>query len=188
MLHALLKPLLTLALAFMLTIVSGFYTVAIGQPVTPSPLLHPSSASLPLAWLSLAGTRPTNLGWQNGKFTACATTPNCVNSQATDTTHKIEPIRYSTMPEAAWSALKQTIQQTPKTSIVTATPDYLYVEYTSKRMGFVDDVEFYLNREAGVIEVRSASRLGESDLGVNRNRIEAIRTAAFNAHGQVSTP
>ncbi|HEY9647011.1 MAG TPA: DUF1499 domain-containing protein, partial [Chroococcidiopsis sp.] len=67
-----------------------------------------------------------------------------------------------------------------RTKIITATSDYLYAEFSSKLMGFVDDVEFYLSPADGVIHVRSASRLGQSDLGVNRKRIEDIR-AAFEA-------
>ena len=54
-------------------------------------------------------------------------------------------------------------------------PDYLYAEYSSALFGFVDDVEFYFPPETHIIHVRSASRLGHSDLGVNRKRIEAIR-------------
>jgi uncharacterized protein (DUF1499 family) len=63
-----------------------------------------------------------------------------------------------------------------KTKIITENKNYLYAEFTSAIMGFVDDVEFYLDEGAKVIHVRSASRLGQSDLGVNRKRIETIRT------------
>ena len=66
----------------------------------------------------------------------------------------------------------------PRTKIVTENETYLYAEFASNLMGFVDDVEFYLDKTAGVIHVRSASRLGQSDLGVNRQRIEAIRAAS----------
>ena len=71
--------------------------------------------------------------------------------------------------------LKQMVQAMPRTKIVKETNNYLYVEFASKLMGFVDDVEFYLDNDNQTIQVRSASRLGESDLGVNRQRIEAIR-------------
>jgi uncharacterized protein (DUF1499 family) len=63
-----------------------------------------------------------------------------------------------------------------KTQIITEDKNYLYAEFTSAIMGFVDDVEFYLDEDAKLIQVRSASRLGKSDLGVNRKRIETIRT------------
>jgi uncharacterized protein (DUF1499 family) len=167
MLKSLIKPLLTLGLALVLMLTpAGALTAATIALPPPAPLI---------ALFAFAGKRPAHLGLQNGQFVPCASTPNCVNSQATDTEHQIDPIRYSTTPEKAWALLKQAILETPRTTIVTATPDYLYAEFTSKLMGFVDDVEFHLNPEVGVIEVRSASRLGESDLGVNRQRVEALR-------------
>lgn len=125
---------------------------------------------------SLSGTRPTNLGLHNARFTDCPSTPNCVNSFSTDPTHTIAPLKFSAPPETAFADLKQIIQSQPRTKMIQATDNYLYAEFTSKIMGFVDDVEFYLDKSANVIQVRSASRLGESDLGVNRQRIETIRS------------
>ena len=72
-------------------------------------------------------------------------------------------------------ALKAIIESTPKTEVVEIKPDYLYVEYASALAGFVDDVEFYFPLDGNIIHVRSASRLGYSDFGVNRGRIETIR-------------
>ncbi len=69
------------------------------------------------------------------------------------------------------------VKAMPRTTIVDSTDNYLYAEFASKLMGFVDDVEFYLDPAESVIQVRSASRLGESDLGVNRKRLEEIRAA-----------
>ncbi len=123
-----------------------------------------------------AGKRPTTIGLQAGRLAPCPSSPNCVCSYDSDELHKIDPLRYSSTPAAAWSALKQTIESLERTKIITVTPDYLYAEFSSKLMGFVDDVEFYLDPAAGVIQVRSASRLGQSDLGVNRQRIELIRS------------
>jgi uncharacterized protein (DUF1499 family) len=123
-----------------------------------------------------AGKRPTTIGLQAGRLAPCPSSPNCVCSYDSDELHKIDPLRYSSTPAAAWAALKQTIESLERTKIITATPDYLYAEFSSKLMGFVDDVEFYLDPAAGVIQVRSASRLGQSDLGVNRQRIELIRS------------
>ncbi len=127
------------------------------------------------ALFSFSGTRPDHLGIRDRQFAACPQTPNCVNSFSRDPTHAIEPFRYTTSPEKAFADLKSTIQSLPRTNIIEASTDYLYAEFTSKIMGFVDDVEFYLDKTANVIQVRSASRLGESDLGVNRARIESIR-------------
>jgi uncharacterized protein (DUF1499 family) len=67
------------------------------------------------------------------------------------------------------------VRSLPRTTVVTETDAYLYVEFTSALFRFVDDVEFFADGNAKLIHVRSASRLGKSDLGVNRKRIEAIR-------------
>jgi len=122
-----------------------------------------------------AGKRPNNLGVNNGKLAACPNSPNCVSSQSTDAVHQIAPLTFNTSPEQAIANLKSIIQSLPRTTIITETSDYLYAEFKSALMGFVDDVEFYLDRNTNVIQVRSASRLGQSDLGVNRQRIETIR-------------
>jgi uncharacterized protein (DUF1499 family) len=123
-----------------------------------------------------AGKRPTTLGVKDGQLPPCPNTPNCVCSQGGDAEHQIAPLSYQSAPEQTMSHLKQIIQSLPKTQIITESEDYLYAEFTSALMGFVDDVEFYLDRAANVVQVRSASRLGKSDLGVNRKRIEQIRT------------
>jgi uncharacterized protein (DUF1499 family) len=125
-----------------------------------------------------AGTPPTNIGINNGKLTACPATPNCVNSQTSvsDTEHTIQPIAIGGNPTARMADLKLVINSMPRSTIIKETNNYLDVEFTSKLMGFVDDVEFYFDSDGKFIQVRSASRLGESDLGVNRQRIEEIRS------------
>ncbi len=85
------------------------------------------------------------------------------------------PLPFTGDPAAAIANLQTVILAMPRTKIITAEGNYLYAEFTSAFMGYVDDVEFFANPDKGIIEVRSASRLGESDLGVNRQRIEAIR-------------
>ncbi len=123
-----------------------------------------------------SGKQPTNLGVNDGQLAPCPNTPNCVSSQSQDQDHNIEALSYQTDPTAAFSNLKKIVQNMERTKIVTEDPHYLYAEFTSGIMGFVDDVEFQLDEAAKVIHVRSASRLGQSDLGVNRKRIETIRT------------
>jgi len=123
-----------------------------------------------------AGKRPTNIGIQSGQLTPCPGTPNCVNSQSQNAQHSIQPLTYNSTPTEAMANLKTVIQSLERTQIITETENYLYAEFTSKLMGYVDDVEFLLDDRAKVIHVRSASRLGQSDLGVNRKRIETIRT------------
>jgi uncharacterized protein (DUF1499 family) len=122
-----------------------------------------------------AGKRPNNLGISNGKLAPCPNSPNCVSSQSTDATHQIAPLTFTSTPEEAIANLKEIIQSLPRTKIISESQDYLYAEFKSALLGFVDDVEFYLDRNANVIQIRSASRLGQSDLGVNRQRIEMIR-------------
>jgi uncharacterized protein (DUF1499 family) len=119
---------------------------------------------------NFSGKRPTNLGVKDGKLAACPSSPNCVNSQSQDSKSKIAPL-----PLVAIADLKKVIESMERTTIIEQTDNYLYAEFKSKLMGYVDDVEFYRDSQANVTHVRSASRLGQSDLGINRKRIEAIR-------------
>ncbi len=127
-----------------------------------------------------SGTRPGNLGVRDGRLAPPRPTPNNVNSQAdrnADAEHYIEPLRYSGDAAQAWAALRRVIDGMPRVKVVKSEPNYLYAEFTSKLMGFIDDAEFYLDENAGAIQVRSASRLGRRDFGVNRERIESIRAS-----------
>lgn len=145
-----------------------------GSPVfagTIFPTSSPTIASL----FHFAGSPPKNLGVNGGKLSPCPSSPNCVSSQGTDPEHYIEPFTSDSDLKETFAKLKETIDSLKEAQIVQADERYIYAEFTSKLMGFVDDVEFYLDETMGTIEVRSASRLGESDLGVNRKRIEAIR-------------
>jgi uncharacterized protein (DUF1499 family) len=134
-----------------------------------------STACSQAAIFSFSGDRPSNLGVNAGQFATCPATPNCVNSQATDAAHKISPLAYTGDGTAALAKVKAAIVALPGSKIITESDNYIYAEFTSGLMGFVDDVEFY--DDNGVIQVRSASRLGESDLGVNAKRVEAVRSA-----------
>ena len=125
-----------------------------------------------------SGTWPDNLGVHDGRLAPPKRTPNNVNSQIdkrADARHYIEPLRYSGDARKAWAALRNVIDGMPRARVVKAEPNYLYAEFSSKLMGYIDDTEFYLDEKARVIHVRSASRLGRSDFGVNRERIESIR-------------
>jgi uncharacterized protein (DUF1499 family) len=126
-----------------------------------------------------AGRSPTNLGAKDGRLAPCPSSPNCVASQAdpADATHHVAPIPFKGDARAAWRALQEAVAASERAKIVVARDDYLRAEFTSKIMGFVDDVEFLLDPAARVIHVRSASRLGYRDFGVNRARIEALRAA-----------
>lgn len=124
-----------------------------------------------------AGKRPTNLGVKDGKLAPCPNSPNCVCSQSpqTDSQHYIAPLGYNSTAPEALAKLKEAIQGMSRTKVISENPNYLYAEFTTKLMGYVDDVEFLVDESAKVIHVRSASRLGQSDLGVNRKRVEEIR-------------
>ncbi len=121
-----------------------------------------------------SGSRPDNLGITNGMLADCPSKPNCVNSQATDEDHAIAAFSYEGTRQEAFDQLKTAVSSCDRMTIVEEKDDYLHVECTSAIMRYVDDVEFYFPEEK-VIQVRSASRLGYSDLGVNRDRVEYIR-------------
>ncbi|MEO8158130.1 MAG: DUF1499 domain-containing protein [Betaproteobacteria bacterium] len=123
----------------------------------------------------LSGKRPTDLGVRNGRLKDAPKSPNAVSSQASGGYHQIAPLSYRGTLEQAMTALKEIVENTPHTRIIEMRNDYLYAEYTSALLGFVDDVEFYFPADAKNIHVCSASRLGSSDFGVNRRRIEAVR-------------
>jgi uncharacterized protein (DUF1499 family) len=139
---------------------------------------YPLIPQTTMAFLSFPGTRPSNLGFNNGQLAACPNTPNCVSSQASaaDKEHSVEPIAFVGEGKAAIAKLKAIIESSERTKIIQASDNYLYAEFASKLMGFVDDVEFYADDSTKVIHVRSASRLGQSDLGVNRKRVEELRS------------
>ncbi len=107
------------------------------------------------------------------RFAPCPDSPNCVSSYADDELHGIPalPLSGSDPMETLVSA----VESFPRTEIVTREGDYLHVTFTSLVFRFVDDVEFRIDREAGVIHVRSASRVGYGDMNVNRDRVESIR-------------
>lgn len=109
-----------------------------------------------------------------GSFAPCPNKPNCVSTQTTSRQHWIEPLRYDDSMKAAKARLLQIISKMPRTKLVINKENYMHVEFTSKIMRFVDDVEFYFNGP-GLISFRSASRLGYSDMRVNRKRMEKIR-------------
>jgi uncharacterized protein (DUF1499 family) len=123
------------------------------------------------------GSRPPNLGVKDGKLSPCPASPNCVVSQSADPDHAIAPLVYTTDRAKAQALLLAVLKNQPRTEVIEHTTDYILVEFTSRLMGFVDDAEFYFPADEKVIHLRSAARLGESDLGVNRRRIEQFRLA-----------
>jgi uncharacterized protein (DUF1499 family) len=121
-----------------------------------------------------AGETPKNLGVKGGNLAPCPSSPNCVASQAVDQGHRIEPLGFNDDPDLAFARLKRILSLRGDTTLIEGDESYLRVEFRT-RLGFVDDGEFLLDRERRVIHLRSAARLGYSDLGKNRSRLEDIR-------------
>ena len=117
---------------------------------------------------------PSNAESDN-KLPLCPNSPNCVSSQAKDQEHFVAPFQLAVPANVAWIALKTVLQSLPRIKITRETEQYLHLEATSLIFRFIDDVEFILLPEQQRIDVRSASRTGHSDLGVNRKRVELIR-------------
>ena len=107
----------------------------------------------------------------------CPSTPNCVSSQAKDGVHAIAPISYRGSAEAAMSRIAAIVSSMPRTTIVERKPTSMRAEFRTRFFHFVDDVMFEIDEAKKTIELRSASRVGRNDLGVNRKRMEAIRAA-----------
>lgn len=107
----------------------------------------------------------------------CPQSPNCVSSQAWDPSQRVAPLEFTGEAEEAFARLAALVAAEPGATIVEQRGIYLHAEYRSRFFGFVDDLELLLDEEAGVVHVRSASRKGWSDLGVNRRRVERLRGA-----------
>jgi len=117
--------------------------------------------------------RPTNLGVKDGRLAPCRSTPNCVSSQAdpADREHYIAPITF----RGRTAELRRAVEAMPRSTVIAADRNYLYAEYRTPLMRYVDDLELYYDERAGLVHVRSASRLGRRDFGVNRKRVEELR-------------
>ncbi|SGZ05618.1 Putative uncharacterized protein [Moritella viscosa] len=131
------------------------------------------------------GTPPDNLGVVNSKLAACPESPNCVSSDSLDESHYVPAFKLEASAELAWSEIKAYLQAQRNMEIMIETTDYIYVESTSSLMRFVDDFELHLRLKDGIIAVRSASRLGKSDFGVNKKRVDDLYEA-LNDKGLVS--
>ncbi|MEH2325316.1 MAG: DUF1499 domain-containing protein [Nostoc sp.] len=130
--------------------------------------LIPHSAT----WAASSG-----LGVDNGHLSSCPASDNCVVSQNGDFKHAIDPIPYHIDRNAARKTLLKALTVVPRTEIIEQTDNYIHALSKSRIFKFIDDVEFYFPPNEPVIHVRSSARVGESDLGVNRRRLEQIRLA-----------
>ncbi len=128
---------------------------------------------LGLAAGGCAGDRSSE-GWLTRPMQPCPSTPNCVSSEAEDDVHRVEPLRYQGSAAAAMDALARLIEAMPRARVVLRSERYLHAEFRSRWFRFVDDLEAQV-ADGGLIHIRSASRIGYGDLGVNRRRVEEIR-------------
>ena len=125
---------------------------------------------------SCSGTRPSNLGVQSGALQKCPEKPNCVvSSDGVGEEHAIEAILTNDDPQTSMQKLVSILNSMDGVTIISSEKNYLRAEFKSSLMGFVDDVEFYQASGSKKIQIRSASRVGYSDMGVNRKRMELIR-------------
>jgi len=138
-------------------------------------LTYTAMASALYLMTGCAGEIPKNLGARDGRLAACPASPNCVSSQADDQQHRIAPLALAGNQDTALARLKRALMKRDDTRIVDDRAGYLRVEFHTRL--FVDDGEFLLDPAGAAIQVRSASRLGYSDLGKNRSRMEEIRQA-----------
>ena len=132
----------------------------------------------------LQGTAPTDLGVRDGKLKPPSSTENSVSSQAAlypDHPQRsyadIAPLPLKGDGPATLARIKAIVEGMDGAKVVKSEPGYLYAQFTTKLMKYVDDVEFWFDPAANAIQVRSASRVGRGDMGVNRKRIEAVRAA-----------
>jgi uncharacterized protein (DUF1499 family) len=128
------------------------------------------------AILGRLSRRSSPVGLIDGQLAPCPDRPNCVCTQALDPAHHSEPIAFGSDAKAAMARLRELLAAQPRCRIVTSADKYLHAECTSGLFGFVDDVEFLIDEEHQRIHFRSASRVGHSDFGVNRRRMEDIRS------------
>lgn len=137
----------------------------------------------------MSGQQPRDLGVKNGRLKPPSLTRNSVSSQAA--LHPEHPQRTYASIEAlpfkpggsaeSLKALEAALHAMPGITVVERRPDYLYAQAQTRWLKFVDDLEFWVNPASAVIELRSASRLGREDFGVNRQRMEALRAAYLAA-------
>ncbi len=141
-----------------------------------------AACAVAVFWIGCSAPRPEGLGVNAGRLSECPSSPNCVSSQAdpADSEHYAAPLKFDGDALAAFERAKAAALSLPGAALFEARDNYAAFEFTTRVMRFVDDLELVLDAPAGAIHVRSASRLGHSDLGANRKRVEALR-AAFEA-------
>ena len=134
--------------------------------------------------LSCSGKRPTHLGVTENRLAPCPSSRNCVSSDAVDTAHRVKAFALLDSPIEPWHVIREEVAALPRTTVVKETENYLHAQCVSALFGFVDDLELYLRESDDIVSIRSASRVGYFDFGVNRRRVERLRKA-LRARGVV---
>lgn len=137
-------------------------------------LLIPLLVVVAFAVMSATSRRPKTLGVRDGRLAACPDSPNCVSTQAEREHQRMDSIPLTIDAAEAVSVLKRVVSAMPRSQVVTVDEHYLHAEFASALFRFVDDIEFFVDAQQRVIHFRSASRVGHSDLGVNRQRMQTI--------------
>ena len=139
---------------------------------------------------AFSGQLPGNMGARDGRLRPPSKTPNSVSSQADlwaqhpmQDYARIAPLALKGSGPATMAQIKRIVEALPGAKVVESRGDYLYVQFTTRWMKFVDDAEFWFDPVHAVVQVRSASRLGRKDFSVNRARVEAIRQALAGSGG-----
>jgi uncharacterized protein (DUF1499 family) len=126
--------------------------------------------------VGFAAPMPDDLGIRDGRLAACPPSPNCVSSMAEEQAQRVAPLALpGVAAEQRMSVLRDALLDTPGLAVVVEEPGYLHAVARTPWLGFVDDVEILLDDASGLLHVRSASRIGHSDLGANRARVGALR-------------
>ena len=112
---------------------------------------------------------------ESSGFLDCPDTPNCVSSLAKNPKYRVEPFKLRKDPKSSWEIVKKTVELLPRTKVVSADNSDIHAECRSMIFRFVDDLTLHLTASNSIIHIRSASRIGYSDLGVNRRRVETLR-------------
>jgi uncharacterized protein (DUF1499 family) len=128
-----------------------------------------------MALFSCAGTPHEDRGLPRSRLAPCPASPNCVSSEATNPKHAIPPFHLIVAGKESWEAVRVAVLSLPRTKIITQTDNALHAECRSALFSFVDDLELRLTDSEATIAVRSASRTGYGDFGVNRRRVERLR-------------
>ena len=149
--------------------------------ITIAGLLVVGALFVTISLYRLSKNQPTtaqvNIGVDNGQFSPCPATPNCVSTQAEpqDETHYAEPIAFNSEPEKLLAFLEDWIDAQERAEVISRSDRYLHAVFASKTFGFKDDFEVFIPEGSNLVHIRSAARVGRSDMGVNRARYETIR-------------